>query len=252
MYFPELNDEERKKLEILIYRTARLHENLGGYLQQWFEDTDLNHNGLLEKDEIEEAYKNENAGNCQSLAEEVTKQTGPLSKEFASHLLEVYQTSSDSLNDKVQELIKENGLTGKIEINLETLKNYYEKTYYKTLEGLGEREQLQKIITIFGKYLGMVMGTQPGQLKQEVEAKFGGAQTLESMLEKRKAGTNELAFVYFDIAYLYSFILNTKDEEYTFDEQMSYMLTTCDQVIPQLNYFKESIYDFLNQIIEGN
>lgn len=245
MYFPGLNDAQKLKLEQLIYRTARLIYLQEGGLQEFFEATDTNKNGFLEKEEIEAGYKGENDGNIKALEVDIAAQKGVLSKANLEHTKKVYKICSESLNEKVQELIKENNITGKIEISLDKLKEYYDRTYDRALISLGPKAETKNIVKIFQSNVEKFLKATPDSIKKDVAAKFKGLNTFEKMLEKRKAGGSDLGFLFFDLVYYYIFYVYTKPEG-DINEYFSNILSQPDCILESLKYYK-TIIEVLNK-----
>lgn len=244
MYFPDLNDNEREILEQLLYRTSRLIYLEEGGLREFFDATDVNHNGLLEKEEIEAGYKGENAETEKALDKDLAEQKGPLSQANLEHIKKIYHKCSESLNTKVQELIKDNNLEGKIEISYEKLAEYYEGTYDRAIMSLGPKDTTVKIVKTFQKYLEGLLAAPRPNVENDVKAKFAGVKTLEDILSKRKAGKAENGFVYFDLVWLYIFFIYSKPEE-ELGGYFKAILEDPGSMFESLEYYK-SIVDCLN------
>lgn len=247
MYFPELNDNEREILEQLLYRTSRLIYLEEGGLREFFDATDVNHNGLLEKEEIEAGYKGQNAEIEKTLDKDLREQKGPLSQANIQHVKKIYKKCGESLNSKVQELIKEYGLQGKIEISYDQLAQYYEGTYDRAVMSLAPKNVNDKIVKTFQKYVEGILSSPPNVIN-DVKAKFAGVKNLEDIFARRKAGRNEMGYVYFDLVWLYMFFVYTKPEE----ELGGYFKAILDDpqcMFESLQYYRTIIECLLGKLV---
>lgn len=215
MYIPGLNDQEKTILEQIVYRTSRSIYLQNEGLQAFFEATDSNKNGFLEKNEIEQGYKGQNDSIIKSLDQEIAaNKSNKLASENLKHTLDIYKKCSESLNERVKELIAEAKLGNNVQISLDQLREFYEKTYLKALKCLGNKDALLKVVKVFQGYVDGFLKSTPDDVKNNCASQFGGCTTFEKILEKRKATTgNTLANQYFDLVYYYIFYVFEKPEE---------------------------------------
>lgn len=215
MYFPGLNEQEKIILEQIIYRTSRSVFLQSEGLKLFFEATDANKNGFLEKNEVEKDYKEQNNDILKSLNKELeANKSNKLATENLKHTLEIYKKCGESLNERVKELVTESKLGNDFKISLDQLKSFYEKTYVSALKCLGSKDASLKVVNALKNYVDGFFKYSADDVKKDCDAKFSGCSSFEKILEKRKSASGDsLAFKFFDLIYYYIFYVYEAPEE---------------------------------------
>ncbi len=238
------------KLEQVIYRTSRAiyFDDIG--IKMFFEEKDTNKNGVLEKDEIEKAYKNDNEDLKQNIQKEIENYKGNKAVvENLKHTAEIYKMCSESLAQKASELMKELNLGINTKITLEQLKEYYAKTAKKGIEGVGDKTQTKKIVQSFKDILEELFDKSADNIKKDCNEKFKGCDTFEKILNKRAGLSFCTAATFFDLLYYYMFYVEDRpsDEIGTF---LNKTFNDPNSMLPTLKYFETICDRALNQLGE--